>query len=270
MWQYYSFEGRIFDIQAAGILPSVGLTSVKMSNWSSPLNIERELEIHKLIVQSGLPNLRGCRISVQSGLNITKWRTQFEGYHDSELVDFLEFGWLVWYVGSKWSASALVNHKGATDYPTEIDEYLVKEIQLGVILGPFDENPLCVPLCVFPLHTVPKDKTGRRVISDLSFPERCSVNSCIPKDSYLSTVVNLSYPSVDKFSEIVRKNVRGALMYKRDLSWTYRQLPLDPGDIYFMRSAWGGRLFIYRVKTCKPNPELLEVAVFLQHLIDFL
>ncbi len=106
-----------------------------MSNWSSPLNIERELEIHKLVVQSGLLNLRGCRIPVKSGFNITKWRTQFEGYHDSKLVDFLEFGWPVEYVGSKWPVSALVNHKRATDYPTEIDEYLVKEIKLGADIG---------------------------------------------------------------------------------------------------------------------------------------
>ncbi len=102
-------------------------------------------------------------------------------------------------MGSKWPVSALVNHKGATDYPTEINEYLVKVIKLGAILGPFDENPLCVPLCVSPLHTVPKDKTARRVISDLSFPEGYSINSGIPKDSYLGTVVNLSYPSVDEF-----------------------------------------------------------------------
>ncbi len=169
------------------------------------------------------------------------------GTYDSELVDFLEFGWPVGYLGSKWAVSALVNHKGATDYPTEIDEYLAKEIKLGAILGLFDENPLCVPLFVSPLHTVPKDKTVHRVISDLSFPKRYSVNSGISKDSYLGTVVNLSYPSVDKFSETVRKKGSGALMYKRDLSQSYRQLPLDPGDIHFMGSAWGGRLFIHRV-----------------------
>ncbi len=222
-------EVNIFGIQAAGILPSVGLRSVKMSNWSSPLNIERELEIHKLVVQYGLPNLRGCRIPVQSGLNITKWRTRFKRYHDSELVDFLEFGWPVGYVGSKLPVSALVNHKGVTNHPSEIDEYLVKEIKLAAILGPFDEHPLCVPLCVCPLHT-----TAHRVISDFSFPKGCSVNSGIPKDSYLGTVVNLSYPSVDKFSEIVRMKGRGAVMYKRDLSRAYRQVALDPGDIHFM------------------------------------
>ncbi len=59
--------------------------------------------------------------------------------------------------------------------------------------------------------------------------------------------MNLSYPSVDKFSEIVRKKGRQALMYKSLLSRAYRQLPLDPGDIHFMGSAWRGRLFIHRV-----------------------
>ncbi len=101
-------EVRILDIQGAGILPSVGLTSVKMSNWSSPLNIERELEIHKLVVQYGLPNLRGCRIPMYSGLNITKWRTQFERYRDSELVDFLEFGWGMWVESDRFQLWSIV------------------------------------------------------------------------------------------------------------------------------------------------------------------
>ncbi len=93
---------------------------------------------------------------------------------------------------------------------------------------------LCVPLYVSPLHTVPKDNTAHQVISDLRFPEWCSINSCIPKDSYLGTLVNLSYHSVDKFSEMVRKRGREALMYICGLSQAYRQLSLDPGDIHFM------------------------------------
>ncbi len=43
-------------------------------------------------------------------------------------------------------------------------------------------------------------------------------------------------------------------MYKLDLSRAYRQLPLDPGDIHFMGSAWGGRLFIHRVAMMGMRP----------------
>ncbi len=46
-----------------------------MSTWSSPLDIDRELENHKMVVQFGFLNFQGGRIPVQSGLNIVKWRT---------------------------------------------------------------------------------------------------------------------------------------------------------------------------------------------------
>ncbi len=36
----------------------------------------------------------------------------------------------------------------ATDYPIEIDEYLVKEVKLGAMLGPFDENFMCSIICL--------------------------------------------------------------------------------------------------------------------------
>ena len=48
------------------------------------------------------------------------------------------------------------NHKGAKDFPSEIQKYLNKELQNGTILGPFDHNPFICNVCISPLNSVPK------------------------------------------------------------------------------------------------------------------
>ena len=109
------------------------------------------VQAHEKIVQSGVPNFRGCRIPVPTHLNISEWSRLLEDYNDKSLVDCLKFGFPLGYRGKALSVSVIKNHKGATGFPNFIKAYLDKEGIAKNILGPFDGNPLVSPLSISPL-----------------------------------------------------------------------------------------------------------------------
>ena len=101
--------------------------------------------------------------------------------------------WLhVWYFANFWSS----NLWGALDFPDHVNAYLYVYVNLNSA-----ELPGLLTLCCPrrdscpPLNTVGiRDSKERRVIVDLSWPCRNSVNDGIPSDSYLVLVsITLSY-----------------------------------------------------------------------------
>ena len=65
--------------------------------------------------------------------------------------------------------------------PTAVDAKLDKEIELGRIVGPFDNRPFSV-FHISPVGLIPKKLPGEfRLIHHLSFPEGHSINSHISK-----------------------------------------------------------------------------------------
>ena len=93
-------------------------------------------------------------------------------YADSDLCEFLEFGWPVGikYPENLQSKSTKVrNHTGARQFPKDIEKYIKKELSYGAVLGPFESNPFDGNLILSPLNSVLKaDSTERRIIMDLS------------------------------------------------------------------------------------------------------
>ena len=57
------------------------------------------------------------------------------------------------------------------------------------------------------------------------------MNDGIPKNSYLDSAVDLSFPRVDDLVELIKIHGQGCHLYKRDLKRAYRQIPVDPGDV---------------------------------------
>lgn len=83
-------------------------------------------------------------------------------------------------------------------------DFLVEELAHGAIIGPFSGNPFFCPSVVSPLQTVPKrDSSKLRVVHELNFPEGASVNSGIPKDSYLNHEYKLTLPGVDRLIHFI-------------------------------------------------------------------
>ena len=77
------------------------------------------VQANMAITSSGLPNIWGCRIPVYSRLNIPFFRSLLKNYWDSNLCEFLEFGFPIGLVRDV-NALANQNHKGAEEYPTDI------------------------------------------------------------------------------------------------------------------------------------------------------
>ena len=79
------------------------------------------------------------------------------------------------------------------------------------------------------------------------FPPGASVNSVIPKDTYMGQPVKLTFPSVDHLVTLVKKHGQGWALFKRDLKRAYRQIPVDPDDVHLLGYAWESKLYFYLV-----------------------
>ncbi|VDI40411.1 Hypothetical predicted protein [Mytilus galloprovincialis] len=171
-------------------------------------------------------------------------------YHDSDIANFLEYGFPLSCEGSCSGLSEEKNHAGARSHPDDMRKYLKKECTYGSIIGPFFSNPFNTDMVISPLNSVPKkDTLDRRVILDLSFgvDGEDSVNSHISKDLYLGNPIKVSYPSVDSLVELIRRKGSGSLCFKRDLKRAYRQIPICPGDWHLVGFSWENHIFFDRV-----------------------
>lgn len=59
-------------------------------------------------------------------------------------------------------------------------------------------------------------------------------NSGIAASSYLNEPFKLRLPGIDWLCQFIRHQGRGCLIYKKDLQWAYRQLPIDPQDPWLL------------------------------------
>lgn len=214
------------------------------------LDLQYFVDIQREIKLSGLPNYQGCRIPVFSKLKIEFFRSMLVDYNDHILCDLLEFGFPIGYTaGDIVDIKKPRNHSGARDFPDFILKYLKKELEYKAVIGPLKVNPFIYSsLVLSPLNSVPKSTPGeRRVILDLSFPSENCINAGIDKDIYLGESVNLTYPSVDDFVNLIKLKGRNCGIFKRDLKRAYRQIPIDPGDINFVGFHWKNHIFVDRV-----------------------
>lgn len=113
-------------------------------------------------------------------------------YKDLEVCDLLQFGFPIGFKGNENELKSYKeiwkykNHKGALEFPEDVNAYINKESKYGAILGPFKNNPFSQNLIISPLNSVPKkDTTDRRIIMDLSFPKNNAINNYIEKNEYL-------------------------------------------------------------------------------------
>ena len=214
------------------------------------LFVEKQINLHVQVRESGVPNCQGLRIPVDTKINIAGMRELAHDYEDQEALDFLEFGFPINFEGpdSLLTGTRPGNHKGARDFPDAVSKYLDKECALAATMGPFEENPFPnSPIAVSPLNTVPKDTPGeRRIILDLSFPPQSGVNEGIPSDTFLGKLYKLSLPGVYEFIEAIHRHGPGCFLYKRDLSRAFRQFMADPADWNKLGFEWQGKLFFDR------------------------
>ena len=132
------------------------------------------------------------------------------------------------------NGSSHVNHKGALQFPTAINQYLCIEQANNTLLGSFSHNPFLdrTASSPHPLNSIPKcDSEECRVILDMSFSMDTSVNDAIDKDKYLGVAIELAYPTIDAFTTMVKAVGPGALMYKWDQCRAYRKIWIKSFDV---------------------------------------
>ncbi|CAC5387140.1 unnamed protein product [Mytilus coruscus] len=195
------------------------------------------LNLHNSFIGVSGYNFDLFKVPVYSELCIKFWRQELCDYEDQEVCDMLEFGWPLGFdrkfeeFGNNKIAK---NHSGARDFAKDIDKYIKKEVGYGAVLGPFASNQFNDHLVISPLNSVPKaNSEERRVIMDLSFPK--------------GKHVELHYPNVDNFIEIIKKKGEFCKIFKRDLRRAYRQIPVDPKDYNLIGFSWKGHYFVDRV-----------------------
>ena len=117
--------------------------------------------------------------------------------------------------------SATQNCKSSAKQPLVIDNYLAAELEFRSICGPYAHPPL-LDLQVNRFGIIPKATPGKwRLITDLSFPPNCSVNSLIS-----DAQAEVSYVGIPEAMSMIMNLGQNALLAKFDVSRAYRLLPI--------------------------------------------
>ena len=159
-----------------------------------------------------------------------------------------------------------INHKGATQYESDIDEYIQWEIQAGVTIGPFDCLPFKSAVGVSPLSSrAKKDSDKRQIILDCSWPIGTSLNDGMDKNKYLGQLCELKYPTIDsvtrKIFDMSRKEqAEKIFLYKEDLNAAFQQLFADPISVPLLGYRWRGLYYfdLVMVMGCRIAPYICQ------------
>ncbi|MCP4261545.1 MAG: hypothetical protein GY774_29190, partial [Planctomycetes bacterium] len=202
------------------------------------------LEVYGEVKKWGKANFLGARIPVNKKLKIDAWKSYAHCLSKPESIDLLEFGFPIGHDYSFIPQPVTQNHKSALVHAAEVREYLDTEKGYGAIIGPFDNKPL-EWLMVSPMLT--REKSGsakQRIIIDMSFPNKLSVNDGISKDVYLGLPFKLNLPTPLSLRDRIRELGENAYIWSLDLKRGYRQLSVCPLDWPLLGLTFDGKFFI--------------------------
>ena len=132
------------------------------------------------------------------------------------------------------------NMPSASLQPSDIDQYLLTEVEKGRVAGPFSIPPI-PNLHISHFGIIPKKyQPGKwQLILDLSSPAGHSVNDGIPKESF-----SLQYMKVDDVINGIMSLGRGSLLAKFDVESAYRNVPVHSDGHYLLGMKWRAKYFI--------------------------
>ena len=191
----------------------------------------------------GTFNFKGARISLMhTSLNIPVWRQYLADYFRKDLVEYLEFGFPIGVDPEGHTEPCLKNHSSSYMFFSYLDKFCIKEIINGGLSGPFSSVPF-ETFQLSPMMTAPKKPSGRRPVFDASYGS--SLNDITPQDYYLEWQAEYDFPKLDSLETLILAIGPGALMWKRDLSRYFLQLPLDPVDYWRTGFVWRQNYFFF-------------------------
>ena len=171
-----TYKGRTF-----GFIP-FSIPRIKIRNQVTTCIFQNSSKwlysIHSRVAAFSVPNYKGARIQVPSGLNIPEWRYLLENYDLKILGEYLQFGFPLNLDYDVFQfKEEIKNHASALQRPEGVDKYFNVEVEKQAMVGPIEEIPF-KKLHVSPLMARDKPDGGVRVIVDLSWPLGQSVMLC--------------------------------------------------------------------------------------------
>ena len=79
-----------------------------------------------------------------------------------------------------------------------------------------------------------RDSSVLPMVHGLTFPPGQSVKDGIARDKYLCRPLHLCLQGVNKLVEFINSKGPGCLVFNKDLTCAYRQIPVDPDDYHFL------------------------------------
>ena len=119
------------------------------------------VKIYESVRNHGVPNYRGAKVSLPSGLNIEQWQLNQHKFPDKSLIDLLEFGFPASYESTDQPVTGLVNHSSSRAHPQHVDHYIDTELSHQAMLGPFSSPPFSQWFRTNPLLTRPKQDSDK-------------------------------------------------------------------------------------------------------------
>ena len=174
---------------------------------------------------------------------ILAWEPYLTSHPDQRFAAFLRRGlsggFHIGFTAGSPLKAANGNMGSVAANPATVSRYIENEVAAGR-LAPV--NPSAVSH-ISPMGIIPKpNQPGKfRLIVDLSAPQGACVNEGISSD-----LCSLSYSSVDKAVELIRRRGKGCLMAKLDLQSAYRQVPVHPDDQPLLCIEWQGVVYVDR------------------------
>lgn len=170
--------------------------------WPDPTPLAHEqfpafCELYNHVKSYRLPNAAGAKVTLKSGLNLSKWEEYLRDYHDREVCAYLRYGWPVGYLGDQPPASVKNNHPSGYVYKSHVKKFISTELGHDAIIGPFKEQPFEPWTRISPIMSRPKkDSDSRRIIIDLTYPEGHGVNKGIDITSVLGRDISYTLPNI--------------------------------------------------------------------------
>ena len=200
------------------------------------------MDLHYKVRSAGTYNFAGARVELpHSKLNFDLFRHYLADYDDIEICQFLQFGFPLGLSQEVFLEPSLKNHQSAYCYYTFIDSFLHKEVSKLGVAGPLSHPPF-KPTMLSPMMTSPKNPSSRRPVFDASFGD-WSLNENTPVKSYMGGDYNFKFPTVLDLADLIVQQGKGCLLWKRDLSRWFLQLPVDPADYDKLGFVWRGKFW---------------------------
>ena len=174
-------------------------------------------------------------------VRVDKLEQILEGHPNHKLVqrvvDGFRFGYSLRYNGLRVNRQPR-NLPTAFTHSTELWQSMMKEVNLGRMLGPFKVQPIFPLICSPVSMGEKKNSTTMHRITHLSHPQGSSINSFItPEDA------ETHYQSFDVAVQLVASQGTGAFTAKEDFKLAFHNVPMQYQDLNLLGIKVQGQFF---------------------------